>query len=82
VTTIGIARAATALAAVAVVALLPALISDYRALEFGYVGIYFVAMLGLNILTGFTGQISLGHGAFMGIGGYTTAILAANHGVS
>ena len=31
---------------------------------------------GLNLLTGFTGQISLGHGAFMGVGAYTTAILA------
>ena len=70
------------LLAVGVVALLPAVISDYRALELGYVAIYFIAMLGLNILTGFVGQISLGHGAFMGIGGYTTAILAANHGVN
>ena len=30
---------------------------------------------------GYTGQISIGHGAFMAIGGYTTAILMANHGV-
>ena len=32
--------------------------------------------LGLNLLTGFTGQISLGHGAFMGVGAYTAGILA------
>ena len=51
------------------------------AYEFGYVGIYFISVLGLNILTGYTGQISLGHGAFMAIGGYTTAILIADHGV-
>jgi branched-chain amino acid transport system permease protein len=70
------------LAALAVIALAPLLMSDFRKLEFGYVAIYFVAMLGLNILTGFAGQISLGHGAFMGVGGYTTAILAANHGVN
>ena len=38
-------------------------------------------MIGLNILTGYTGQISLGHGAFMAVGGYTTAILMADHGV-
>ena len=38
-------------------------------------------MIGLNILTGYTGQISLGHGAFMAIGGYTTAILMSDHGV-
>lgn len=44
-------------------------------------GVYFIALLGLNIVTGYTGQISLGHGAFMAIGGYTTAILVAEHGV-
>ncbi len=36
---------------------------------------YAVALLGLNILTGYSGQISLGHGAFYAIGAYTTAIL-------
>ena len=43
------------------------------------VAIYFIAILGLNILTGYTGQISIGHGAFMAIGGYTTAILSHYH---
>ena len=60
------------------VLLLPRVISDFRAQQFAYVGIYFIALLGLNLLTGFTGQISLGHGAFMLIGGYTTAILISN----
>ncbi|HEX4930817.1 MAG TPA: branched-chain amino acid ABC transporter permease [Gaiellaceae bacterium] len=64
-------------AAVAVL-LLPRFISDFRAQEFAYVGIYFIALLGLNVLTGYTGQISLGHGAFMLIGGYTTAILMSD----
>ena len=58
--------------------LLPRFISDFRAQQFAYVGIYFIALLGLNLLTGITGQISLGHGAFMLIGGYTTAILMSN----
>jgi branched-chain amino acid transport system permease protein len=40
-----------------------------------------VALLGLNVLTGFSGQVSLGHGAFMALGGYTTAILIVEHGV-
>jgi branched-chain amino acid transport system permease protein len=62
-------------------ALLPFFISGYTAFEFAGMGTFFVAILGLNILTGYTGQISIGHGAFMGIGGYTTAILAAQHGV-
>ena len=60
---------------------LPAFVTDFRAQQFSYVGIYLVALIGLNILTGYTGQISLGHGAFMAIGGYTTAILMADHGV-
>jgi branched-chain amino acid transport system permease protein len=57
---------------------LPRVISDFRASELAYVAIYLIALLGLNILTGFTGQISLGHGAFMAIGAYTTAILISN----
>jgi branched-chain amino acid transport system permease protein len=60
---------------------LPAFVNDFRAQQFAYVGIYLIALIGLNILTGYTGQISLGHGAFMAIGGYTTAILVADHGV-
>src|SRR5436305_13885584 len=39
-----------------------------------------IAATGLNILTGFTGQISLGNAAFLAVGAYTTAFLA-NHGV-
>ena len=58
---------------------LPQFISDFRARDYAYVGIYLIALLGLNILTGYTGQISLGHGAFMAIGGYTTAILMAGN---
>ena len=65
-------------AAAAAVFLLPRVISDFRAQQFAYVGIYLIALLGLNLLTGITGQISLGHGAFMLIGGYTTAILMSN----
>jgi branched-chain amino acid transport system permease protein len=65
---------------VAVMAL-PAFVSDFRAQQLSYVGIYLVALIGLDILTGYTGQISLGHGAFMAIGGYTTALLMTDHGV-
>ncbi len=60
---------------VAFVAVLPAFVSDFKAQQYAYVGIYLIALLGLNVLTGYTGQISLGHGAFMAIGGYTSAIL-------
>ena len=58
----------------------PLLSSNYRTFQLAFVGIYLIALLGLNILTGFTGQISLGHGAFMGIGAYTTTILVVDHG--
>jgi branched-chain amino acid transport system permease protein len=64
---------------VVVIAVLPSFISDFKARDYSYVGIYLIALLGLNILTGYTGQISLGHGAFMAIGGYTTAILMAGN---
>jgi branched-chain amino acid transport system permease protein len=64
-----------------VVIAMPNLVSDFHAYELAGVGIFFIALLGLNILTGYSGQISLGHGAFMAIGGYTTAILATDHGV-
>ena len=60
---------------VAVVLVLPSRISDFRALEFAQIGIFFIAILGLNLLTGYTGVISLGHGAFMALGAYTTAVL-------
>jgi len=69
------------LALTAVVAVVPLFVSEFRAQELAYVAIYLVAIIGLNILTGYTGQISLGHGAFMALGGYTTAILMADHGV-
>ena len=76
------ARALLGFAALAVaVFVLPAFVNDFRAQQLSYVGVYLVALIGLNILTGYTGQISLGHGAFMAIGGYTAAILMTDHGV-
>jgi branched-chain amino acid transport system permease protein len=62
-----------------VVAVVPLFVSDFRSFELAKVGVYFIAVVGLNILTGATGQISLGHGAFMAIGAYTTAILTVKH---
>ena len=50
---------------------------EFRLSQFTFVAIYFIALLGLNILTGYNGQISLGHGAFMGIGAYVAAMLIA-----
>jgi branched-chain amino acid transport system permease protein len=71
---------AAGLAFAVCIALLPLALDDFQASQYSYVGIYFIGICGLEILTGYTGQISLGHGAFMAIGGYTTAILAAKAG--
>jgi branched-chain amino acid transport system permease protein len=71
------------IAAVAlVIALLPFGLTNYHQGLGARVGVYFIAILGLNILTGYTGQISIGHGAFMAIGGYTTAIMSHDHGTN
>ena len=59
----------------AVACALPFTMSGFRVFQFTQVLIYAIAILGLNLLTGFNGQISLGHGAFYGIGAYTTAIM-------
>jgi len=68
--------------ACAVVALAPQVLSGFRTSQFAFVGIYTIAIVGLDVLVGWSGQISLGHGAFMTVGGYTTAILMADHGVA
>lgn len=60
---------------------LPFFLSNYHNLQLATVVIYAIALMGLNILTGFNGQISLGHGAFYAIGAYTTAILTTKFGV-
>ncbi len=68
--TLGVAAAALAVALV-----LPFTLTNFRLFQFTQVFIYAIALLGLNILTGFNGQISLGHGAFYAVGAYTTAIM-------
>jgi branched-chain amino acid transport system permease protein len=60
---------------------LPFLVSNYRTFQFTLVLVYAIALLGLNILTGYSGQISLGHGAFYALGAYVTAILMDKAGV-
>jgi branched-chain amino acid transport system permease protein len=67
---------------IVVVAVLPRFMGSFEERNMSLVGLYFIAIVGLNIVTGYSGQISLGQGAFMGVGGYTTAYLAADHGVN
>jgi len=52
----------------------PFVASGFQTLEVTYALIFAIAILGLNVLTGFSGQISLGHGAFVAIGAFTAAI--------
>ena len=68
--------------AVAVFALaFPFVASGYHIYQGAQVLILAIALLGLNLLTGFNGQISLGHGAFFAIGGYGAAILMVKFGL-
>jgi len=55
--------------------IMPDVVSDYRLFLVTTMMIAAIAVLGLNLLTGFNGQISLGHGAFYAVGAYTAAIL-------
>jgi branched-chain amino acid transport system permease protein len=68
-------------AAIGVIVWLPSQVSDFHSRDLAHAGVFFIAIVGLNIVTGYAGQISLGHGALMAIGGYTTAVLVAHHGI-
>lgn len=69
-------------AGVLLLAVVPPLSFDgYHLFQLTMVVVYALAVLGLSILTGFTGQISLGHGAFYAIGAYTTAVLMYGYDV-
>ena len=74
-------RWGTALLCAAVLVVLPLLTESIGQIEsLTQIAAYSVAILGLCLVTGQCGQISLGHSAFVGIGGYTTVILVADHG--
>ena len=45
------------------------------------IGIYIILGIGINVLTGYTGQLSLGQAAFFGIGAYTAALMSARAGL-
>lgn len=65
---------------VALLYLAPLLLPDYTVSLMNQVAFFSIAALGLNILTGYAGQISVGHGAFTGMGAFTTGYLMAQHG--
>ena len=73
--TIGIAISAV------VLVVLPFVVPDYLVFQGTLLLVYAIALLGLNILVGYNGQLSLGHSAFYAIGAYCTAIAMDRFGV-
>jgi branched-chain amino acid transport system permease protein len=76
-----IRRAALPLGALAAALPLSFVVSDFALFQLTLVMVYAIAVLGLNILTGFSGQFSLGHSAFFALGAYTGAIAMEQWGV-
>ena len=66
---------------IAFVLLAPWLANNYQLTLLNQIGIAAIGAIGLNILVGFTGQISLGQGGFMAVGAYTSGLLAKNFGL-
>ncbi len=64
-----------ALGGAVVLYLVTSALSPYNDFEVGEIALFVIALAGLSLLTGVNGQISLGHGAFMAVGAYTTALL-------
>ncbi|WP_084960309.1 branched-chain amino acid ABC transporter permease [Thermoactinospora rubra] len=72
----------TGLAVLAALALaLPFALPPYRLFQATLVLVYAVALLGLDLVVGHSGQISLSHGAFFGVGAYTAAVMIAKLGL-
>ncbi|MBW1714687.1 MAG: branched-chain amino acid ABC transporter permease [Deltaproteobacteria bacterium] len=74
-------RLATLVGLILLFAFVPFVSSAYILYIINTIGIFAIAAIGLNLLIGYTGQISLGHGAFFGVGAYSAAILATKVGV-
>lgn len=69
-------------AAVAFGIALPYMVTDFTTYQITLALAYAVAMLGLNLLTGYNGQFSVGHSAFFAVGAYTAAIMIEHFGLS
>ena len=78
---VGSRRLALVVSLIVLACALPFVIGNYRVFQATLVLVYAIALLGLNLLTGYNGQISLGHGAFYAIGAYTTAVMMDNFGI-
>ncbi len=70
-----------ALGGVVVLFLIPLVADSHQMAIVNLIALASIGAIGLNILVGYTGQVSLGHGAFMMVGSYTAAILTTRYGV-
>ena len=68
--------------ALVILAIVICMDDDYYYTLLNFIGIYTLLVVGLNLLLGYAGQISLGHAAFFGLGAYTSGILTATYGVN
>ena len=75
-------RPGLGLVALAIALVLPLLAQSFLAFQLTLVLVYAIAIIGLNLLTGFNGQFSLGHSAFYALGAYVAAILMDKAGVN
>src|SRR5688500_3138878 len=69
------------LLAIAFLAVLPWMLDNYWLSIVNIIGIAVIGAVGLNILVGFTGQISLGQGGFLAVGAFTSALLSGRAGL-
>jgi branched-chain amino acid transport system permease protein len=74
-------RSLSVIAVLGIATCIPLVASDYRVFQLTLVMIYAIALTGLNLLAGYNGQISIGHGALFGLGAYAAAILILRGGV-
>lgn len=74
-------RIAATIAVIVIACIAPFFVANYTTLQLTLVICYAVTLLGLNMLVGYNGQLSLGHGAFFGIGGYIAIILIEHAGI-
>jgi branched-chain amino acid transport system permease protein len=63
------------------VAAAPFVLTDFWVSILNFAAVFSIAAIGLNLLTGFTGQVSLGHAFFVGLGAYTAGYLGGDHGL-
>lgn len=69
-------------AGLAALAALPAVIPSFYASLLAFTFTYVIAAVGVNLLTGYTGLVTVGHGGFFAVGAYTTALMTTHLGTS